>query len=135
MPEYLVLALVAAIRRDHLAAIAGSAKYADDAVLGRVEAAHRLGLGLAGFTADQAGQYAGAFRQFFAGRALGQPEQRRLLRPRPGQRPHQREAVGVAARALDRHSFRKEAPAQSSAGRRRAPPPEREARNIARKAG
>ena len=107
MAEHPVLTLVAAVGRDHLAAVPAAAEHADDAALRRVEPAHRLGLGLARLAADQARQHAGAFRQFFARRTLDQPEQRRLLRSRPRNRPHQRKAIGVVAGALDRHHLGK----------------------------
>ena len=60
--EHPVLALVAAVGRDHFAAVAGTTEHADDAALRCVQPAHRLGFGLAGLAADQPRQRTGALR-------------------------------------------------------------------------
>ncbi len=79
MAEHPVLAAVAPVGRDHLAAVAAAPEDADDALGGAVEPAQDLGLDFARFAPDQARGGAVSRRKLFAGRA-DQSKQRRVSR-------------------------------------------------------
>src|SRR5437868_1161191 len=103
MPEYPVLAAVAPVGGDDLAAIAAAAEHADHAVCpntGRIETANDFGFGLAAVAADQPHQSALADAEFVAGRA-DQAKARRVAAPRPGDRPGQRKSLRIAAGPFD----------------------------------
>ncbi len=75
--EHPVFATVAAIGRDHLAAVAATPEYADDALACAVDPAQDLGFDLTRFASDQAGRRALSRRKLLAGRA-DQPEEGRV---------------------------------------------------------
>src|SRR5207253_1116264 len=101
--EHAVLALVAAIGGDDLAAVPGAAEHAGDAPGRVVQPSDDLGLDLTRLAADEPRQRAAARRQLLARAAADQAEQRRVVGAGPADGPRQREAVGIAAGALDRH--------------------------------
>src|SRR5260221_10659041 len=102
MAEDTVFALVPAVGRDHLAAIACPAKNADNPVGHFVEAADDFGFDLPGIAADQPGERSLAGPELVAGSA-DQAENRRPAACRPTHRPGQRHTVGIAAESLHWH--------------------------------